>query len=200
MAVAALAATSAQAAGEPACRHGIEPPGTLWAAADFDGDDSVDLARVTFQRARDGIVASTVELFPHCRNSLPPIPGAFPYRLLVLSVRDLDADDDPDLVLREPFAGRALGIWLNDGSGGFVPAEPGDFPGAGGDAWTFEKRGARDRAPAPSSVPKSGLSAPPGTDMTPAPRAGQRPGGVVSRMDSRRLNSPRTRAPPVLSS
>ena len=106
---------------------------SLWAAADFDGDKSVDLARVRVKHAGDSVLASGVDLFAFCKNSVPPIFGSFPQVGLVLSARDIDADHDQDLVLRDVFAGEALGVWLNDGTGRFSETEPADYPGAGDD-------------------------------------------------------------------
>jgi hypothetical protein len=86
---------------------------SAWAVADFDGDQRLDFARVPFQPARN------VELFRRCGRQLPLLPGRFAPAPVVA---DLDNDNDLDLVLREPFARRIVGVWLNDGAGHFVPA------------------------------------------------------------------------------
>src|SRR5690606_15624038 len=92
---------------------------TLWAAADFDGDNTLDLARIT----ASGAVVSRL-----CPASLlrlsPPLS-------LKLSTEDVDGDDDQDLVLTAPFESRAIRVWLNDGDGSFFEAETARFPDAG---------------------------------------------------------------------
>ncbi len=131
--IAVFGASTAQAGSGPAlaCSPVSNSSQSLWAVADFDGDNAVDLARVKVGRAGNSVVASGVDLFAFCKDSVPPIFDSFPPIGLVLSARDIDADHDQDLVLREPFAGKALGIWLNDGRGEFSETELSRFPGAG---------------------------------------------------------------------
>jgi len=71
-----------------------------WTAADFDGDQRLDWMRVR---------------------------GA---SHLILSARDVDADRDPDLVVRDRLTGKAVALWLNDGKGEFSRAEIANYPGA----------------------------------------------------------------------
>lgn len=118
---------------EPGCSPMRAMPTSLWAAADFDGDQTVDLARVRVSHTGTGFTATGVHFVADCRT-----PGRFDFLAsrhigLVLSARDLDADQDQDLVLRDRFAGKALGVWLNDGKGGFVETEPSSLPGADSD-------------------------------------------------------------------
>jgi hypothetical protein len=124
--IAVLAADVAHGGLSPtrACPPLLEPHQSLWAAADFDGDKSVDVARVKIGRAGNRILASPVDLFPFCRNSAPPIFRSSLDAGLVLTVRDVDADHDPDLILRKPFAAKALNVWLNDGKGRFTETAP----------------------------------------------------------------------------
>ena len=98
----------------PVCPLRSDTSGALWAVADFDGDNVVDLARIEVSRQGDDVTTSGIELFSLCSTSLPPMLGAFPRTGLVFSARDVDVDNDLDLVLREQFAGRALALWLND--------------------------------------------------------------------------------------
>lgn len=55
------------------------------------------------------------------------LKGAAQY---TLSARDVDADEDADLVLRERVTGRAVALLVNDGRGGFAAAALEDYPGA----------------------------------------------------------------------
>ncbi len=55
------------------------------------------------------------------------LKGAAQY---TLSARDVDADEDADLVLRERVTGRAVALLVNDGRGGFAPGALEDYPGA----------------------------------------------------------------------
>lgn len=155
--IAAFGASAAQAGPSPAlaCSPAFDSSQNLWAAADFDGDKTIDLARVNVRRAGNRVVASGVELFAFCENSVPSIFSSFPLAELVLSARDIDADHDQDLILRDPFGGKALGVWLNDGTGAFSETKPSAFPGAGDDPPTLGKRVSRFHQPAASSSSKT---------------------------------------------
>jgi hypothetical protein len=128
---------------------------SLWAAADFNGDHSVELVRVNVGRAGDRVLSSGVEFFAFCENSLPPLVDSFSQIGLVLSARDIDADRDQDLVLRDRFAGKAIVVWLNDGMGGFAEGEPADFSRAGEDLPGVERHASPFREPAASLSSKS---------------------------------------------
>lgn len=134
--IAALGASTAQARSSSAfaCSPAVSSIQTLWAAGDFDGDKSLDVARVKVTGIGDRVIYSGIDLFTFCRNSAPPsFFDSFSQTGLVLVARDIDADDDQDLVLRKQFSSQALGVWLNDGKGGFSEVEPSGFPGAGKD-------------------------------------------------------------------
>jgi hypothetical protein len=151
--IAAFGARAARAGPGQAlpCSPAFDSSQSLWAAADFDGDKSVDLVRIGVRRVGNSALASGVDIFAFCKNSVPPIFGSFPQAGLILSARDIDADRDQDLVLRDRFAGEALGVWLNDGMDGFSEAEPADFPGAGDDPPGIRKRASRLHQTAVSS-------------------------------------------------
>jgi hypothetical protein len=61
------------------------------------------------------------------RHEYLRLKGAAKY---TLSARDVDADEDADLVLRERVTGRAVALLVNDGRGGFAPGALEDYPGA----------------------------------------------------------------------
>ena len=41
----------------------------------------------------------------------------------ILLVRDVDGDNDRDLLILEPGSRRPVGVWLNDGAGHFTEGE-----------------------------------------------------------------------------
>ncbi len=200
--VAAFGVSVAQAGSGPAsaCSPALDSSQSLWAAADFDGDKSVDLARVRVRRAGDSVLASGVDLFAFCTNSVPAIFGSFPQVGLVLSAQDIDADHDQDLVLRDEFAGEALGIWLNDGMGGFSETEPADFPGAGDDPPRVEKRATPFHQPAVSSSSKTYASV--ARNVGPSrftPSSPHRAVGIPAHVTSAWQDARQSRGPPLLS-
>jgi hypothetical protein len=152
-----LIAGAAQAKPDTAfpCSPAFDTSRSLWAAADFDGDKSIDLARVRVHGDRHTIVISGAGLFSLCPNSIPPAASFLPQLGLVLSAQDIDADDDQDLVLRNPLAGDALGVWLNDGTGKFSEAEPSNFPATDSDPLSLRKPSSRIGEAAVSSSSKT---------------------------------------------
>jgi hypothetical protein len=136
-----------------ACPSGSTRPGSLWVSADFDGDDVPDFAHVNVRWAGDGFVASGAAISAPCARRPALLLGNLPHAGLVLSARDVDADHDRDLVLHEPVAGRTLGVWINDGEGGFSVADPAEFPASGDSPFTCTPR--PSRVPQPVAVPGS---------------------------------------------
>ena len=155
--LAAFGASTAQAVFGPAlaCSPALDSSTSLWAVADFDGDNSIDLARVRVSQTGGGVAPTAVDVFAFCEKSAPPSLNWYPRIGLVLSARDIDADTDQDLVLRDPFAGVALGVWLNDGKGGFAQTEPSAFPGAGDDPFRVARSAPRAHRPATSLPSRS---------------------------------------------
>jgi hypothetical protein len=47
--------------------------------------------------------------------------------IVELSSRDVDGDNDPDLIVFEPFPSQPIGVWLNDGAGSFHQGRLADF-------------------------------------------------------------------------
>jgi hypothetical protein len=191
------------ASGRPtlACSPAFDSYQILWAAADFDGDKAVDLARVKLRRAGNSVVASGVDLFAFCKHSVPPIFGSVRQPGLVLTARDIDADHDQDLVLRDAFAGEALGVWLNDGMGGFSETEPADFPGAGDEPPSLEKRASSFHQSAASSFSKTCFSlTPSGGPARFAPGCPRGAFEIPAHITSGWRIARQSRAPPFLSS
>jgi hypothetical protein len=173
---------------------------SFWAVGDFDGNQSADLARVTIRWHRESMVSSGVDLFALCPGSLPALMGAFPPRGLTLSVRDVDRDNDQDLILREAFAGRALGVWLNDGTGAFSASEPSRDRAASEHNSVLQRPNFLDRELTVSTASKVYLTGPPrGGFILLIPgsrRAGPEPATPAT---ADRRDDHQSRAPPFLS-
>jgi hypothetical protein len=181
----------------PICQAPSDIAGSLWVAADFDGDQSVDLARVSFLRPHGR--APAVHLFPLCPHSVQPIFAAAARIGPVLSARDVDADDDQDLVLRESIAGPVLGVWLNDGKGGFSPAEPSRFSRARDDPPVLENPPPRLHELAVFASSKAGLFVCLGPGFAlPLPACSQGGPAISVQRASGWRSLRQSRAPPVL--
>jgi hypothetical protein len=102
---------------------------TQFAIADFDGDRQPDLAliRVT----SDGSLTSqyTVD-FNFSGGHKPAICFVGPAGGMQISPRDVNGDKFADLVVTSLLDSKFVVIFLNDGEGNFVSAEPSDYPGA----------------------------------------------------------------------
>jgi len=99
-----------------------------WALADFNGDDSFDLATANSARHDARGYAQEVQVgFGSYQRS------SFKFRsrsaTVDLSTPDVDGDQDRDLVVREPLSMTPIGVWINDGKGSFHEGNLADFPG-----------------------------------------------------------------------
>lgn len=117
------------------CLAGTNPdlPGAIdspavsgWVLADLNGDHNLDLAT-----ARSGIhdasgyaqeVRITLGAFQQTSFRFQS-PGA----TVELSSRDLDGDQDRDLIVLEPVSREPIGVWINDGAGLFHQGNLADF-------------------------------------------------------------------------
>ena len=97
-----------------------------WVLADLNGDQNVDLA--TAQAGRHDANGYTQEV----RITLGDFkqtsfhfqsPGA----IVELSTRDVDGDQDGDLIVFEPLSSQPIGVWINDGAGTFHEGRLADF-------------------------------------------------------------------------
>lgn len=118
-------------------------PTVLWAAADFDGNQTIDWARVEIESGHAAIAALC-----------DPVPFALAAQL-TLTVRDVDADSDPDLIVSSPFDSLPRKLWLNDGRGRFSPTDPDLYPGLTSNPPRLVRRMVRPSEPAVSFSPKS---------------------------------------------
>jgi hypothetical protein len=159
--------------------------------------------RSPLRRSGGSVLTSGVDFYAFCRKSIPPVFDFSSSRPLglVFSARDIDSDNDLDLVLRDPLAGKAIGVWLNDGAGGFSATEPAAFPGAGKDSPTLQKRAAPLQFLAPCTLSKTyaSLTASGGPIQFLPP--GSRRSAIESPANTATVwrSARRPRAPPVLS-
>ena len=102
---------------------------TQFAIADFDGDQQPDLAlsRVT----SNGSPTSQYSVdFNFSAGRKPGIYFVGPAGGLQISPRDVNGDKFADLVVTSLIDSQFAMIFLNDGRGNFVVAEPSDYPSA----------------------------------------------------------------------
>lgn len=101
---------------------------TQFAIADFDGDMKPDFAQVRVRS--DGSPNSQYSVdFNFSGGQRPGIYIAGPSGGLQITSRDVNGDKFADLVVTSLLDSHFVVIFLNDGKGTFVPAEPSDLPG-----------------------------------------------------------------------
>lgn len=89
--------------------------GAAIAISDFDGDKRPDFA-IADRTNRQGHFLVEFQIGSQAPSFLNVTSSAL---ALDLSVRDIDQDDDQDVVLVRPITGEAVGVLVNDGLGGF---------------------------------------------------------------------------------
>jgi hypothetical protein len=97
-----------------------------WVLADLNGDQNIDLATARSERHDANGYAQEVRitLGAFQQTSFHFLsPGA----TVELSTRDVDGDDDGDLVIFEPLSSQPIGVWINDGAGSFHEGHLADF-------------------------------------------------------------------------
>ena len=111
-----------------------------WALGDLDGDRKNDL--VSARPALRDSQGYTHEV--SVRLSGPFEDGSFTFHggdaSIRLSIRDIDGDQDRDIVVLQARSSGVLGVWLNDGSGHFHQGDAANFRTAlsSRDSATFE--------------------------------------------------------------
>jgi hypothetical protein len=127
--------------------NAAESPG--WVLTDLDGDRIADLATASLgvRDGRDYVHQIDIELTGFPASSFLMRGSSSSIRL---SFRDIDGDDDRDLIVFEPGSVLPLGLWLNDGAGHFTQANVKDYLGALGkpDTRSFDS----GRAPTDASA------------------------------------------------
>ena len=97
-----------------------------WVLSDLNGDHNADLATARSGRhdARGYAQEVKISLGAFEQTSFHfSSPGA----KVELSSRDVDGDDDADLVILEPLSREPIGVWINDGAGLFHEGNLSDF-------------------------------------------------------------------------
>jgi hypothetical protein len=102
---------------------------TQFAIADFDGDREPDLAMIRVTRDGSPTAQYSVD-FNFSSGAKPRICILGPSGGLQITPRDVNGDKFADLVVTSLLDSHFVAIFLNDGKGNFVAAEPSDFPGA----------------------------------------------------------------------
>jgi hypothetical protein len=110
-----------------------------WALGDFDGDRHIDLVTAGPGRPDGRGYAHNVRFE---LSASPQISFTLRSRSATVQItaKDIDGDQDRDLVFLEPGSSEPIAIWLNDGSGHFREGDLGDFRDAFGkrDSKAFE--------------------------------------------------------------
>jgi hypothetical protein len=110
-----------------------ELPGALnspavsgWVLADLNGDQNVDLAVARSGRHDANGYAQEVRI---TLGASQQTSFHFQSRgaTVELSTRDVDGDQDRDLVILEPVSREPIGVWINDGAGLFHEGNLADF-------------------------------------------------------------------------
>ncbi len=106
-----------------------DPFGQRFVAADLDQDQKPDGAVLLGGNLRDAPRAFRIELHVTAgedRELTFDSADSF----LSLSVRDVNYDGVPDIVVEQTFTHKRVQVWLNDGHGSFRVAKSEDYPSA----------------------------------------------------------------------
>jgi len=128
--LAALAASGLSLAATPAV-HDLpsalnSPALSGWVLADLNGDQNVDLATARSGHHDANGYAQEVRI---TLGASQQTSFRFQSRgaTVELSSRDVDGDQDRDLVILEPVSREPIGVWINDGAGLFHEGKLADF-------------------------------------------------------------------------
>jgi len=105
----------------------LDPFGAI-AVADFDRDQNRDGAVLVRPNPFHQVIPQRVRI--HFSNR-PDVELTFESfgAAVGLSARDIDHDNDSDLVVEQRSASKGFRVWINDGEGGFEEARVEDYPG-----------------------------------------------------------------------
>jgi hypothetical protein len=100
--------------------------GTRFVIADLDGDEKPDLALVELQALRSANANYSIRVkLSQGQESAIGVNG--PLGGLRVVARDVNGDDNVDLVVTSNLDGQFVEVLLNDGQGNFSAAAPGEF-------------------------------------------------------------------------
>ena len=106
---------------------GLDSPAVSgWVLSDLNGDKIADLATARAGRHDANGYAQEVRI---TLGDFQQTSFHFQSRgaTVELSSRDVDGDQDRDLVILEPVSREAIGVWINDGAGSFHEGNLADF-------------------------------------------------------------------------
>lgn len=110
----------------------LTPFSASWAVADFDGDHRPDVAKSRIEGYGAGGYSFRIELQlssgPQSAFTISTLDGF----ALNVTPKDVDGDNDLDLIITSGVLRRPVGVWINDGRGGFSQGTPSQNPAA---AW-----------------------------------------------------------------
>jgi hypothetical protein len=106
-----------------------DPFGQRFVAADLDQDQRPDGAVLLGGDQRDARRAFRIELHVTAGQD-KELTFDSTEAFLSLSVRDVNYDGAPDIVVEQTFTHKRVQIWLNDGHGSFRVANSEDYPSA----------------------------------------------------------------------
>jgi hypothetical protein len=171
--------------------------------ADFDGDSRTDIAFAKPRGLVNGVYHYQIEVLLSAQQRTTfevesgPAGGG-----LHITARDIDGDRDLDLVITTEFSRKPVGVWINDGHGGFTPGDAAIYPDS---IWqetkeALEKPYSLQRVDISCVMPGGGCSA--GPRGLPVPSFGNPGAPVLSTSDGHvsypwNLGRP-LRAPPGL--
>jgi len=132
-----LAARAAQASPSGNREDSPANPGSTFAmairgtagVADFDGDSRIDIAFAKPRGLVNGVYHYQIEVLLSAQPRTTfevrsgPAEGG-----LHITPRDIDGDRDLDLVITTEFSREPVGVWINDGHGGFTPGDSAIYP------------------------------------------------------------------------
>jgi FG-GAP-like repeat len=187
--------TSSDAAAAPAFRLGTaaRPFGWSTAIGDFNSDGMPDLVVADHVGRRAGGYAYRIE-FSMSGTAPTDVFFESTFESLTITTLDIDHDNDLDIVVGRPLNGGAVGVWLNDGHGHFIPASVGLFPSAINARQTLAAADQQIDAAAIEVSPRPhhgdiaalGAAISDAGDRTIAPRAASRPSSFLARRSSPR--------------
>jgi hypothetical protein len=191
--------TEPAASGRVAFRLGNAARPFSWSTAigDFNTDGKPDVAVADHVGRRAGVYTYRIELAVS-GQAADGVTFESAHDAITISVSDVDHDRDLDIIVRHPFSGETIAVWLNDGHGHFTSADVLKFPAALQAQQTVDTTDSViDLTPIESSQRRTGAGLQAACGVTPPL---SRPGSFLSRSRSLRSSfaSRRTtpRAPP----
>ncbi len=97
------------------------------AVADLDGDGRLDLAVAKLEGRGPGGFRYRIDLDLTSRAGLSSFSVLAQRGGLLITPRDVNGDWEPDLIITSAWSFTPIGVWINNGHGGFVRNDPAFF-------------------------------------------------------------------------